>query len=87
MTKNRTHFSHRIDKLDQSGEVLEHLAGADDSELANAVYRAARKRWPEDGIMLRDEARIIRDSRRTKCSPESRGNAPSLSGATENRFG
>jgi hypothetical protein len=63
VTKTRSHFSHRVDKLDQAGEVLEHLAGADDFGLAEAVYRAARKRWPDDAIMLRQEARVIRDSR------------------------
>jgi HEPN domain-containing protein len=69
VTKTRTHFSHRIDKLDPAGAVLEHLAGAEDFELANAVYRAARKRWPEDGIMLRQEERVIRDSRQ-ETAPE-----------------
>jgi HEPN domain-containing protein len=63
MTTNRTHFAHRIDKVDEAGGALEHLAGAEDSGLADAVYRAARKRWPDDAIMLRHEARVIRDSR------------------------
>ena len=69
MTKTRTHFSHRIDKLDQAGEVLEHLAGAEDPTLAEAVYRAARKGWPDDAVTLRDEVRVIRDSRQ-ETSPE-----------------
>jgi hypothetical protein len=28
--KTRTHFSHRIDMLDDDGEILEHLAGVED---------------------------------------------------------
>jgi hypothetical protein len=42
--KTRTHFAHRIDKLDEAGEIHEHLAGIEDVQLADSVYRAARKR-------------------------------------------
>ena len=70
-----TDFSYRIEKLDEAGEVLEHLAGAEDSKLADAVYRAARKRWPDDPIMLRDEARVIRDSRQ-ETPPETAVRTP-----------
>jgi hypothetical protein len=45
--KTRTQFTHRIDKWDDAGEnVIEHLAGVEDLEVATATYRAARKRWP-----------------------------------------
>jgi hypothetical protein len=66
--KTRTHFAHRIDKLDEAGEILEHLVGVEDFQLAGSVYRAARKRWPEDDIMLRHEARVIHDSRQENLS-------------------
>jgi hypothetical protein len=66
--KTRTHFAHRIDKLDEAGEILEHLAGVEDFQLADSVYRAARKRWPEADLMLRQEARIIHNSRREDLS-------------------
>jgi hypothetical protein len=39
--KNRTHFAHRIDCLDDAGELVEHLAGVEDFELAVATYKAA----------------------------------------------
>jgi HEPN domain-containing protein len=63
VTKTRTNFAHQIDKLDEAGELIEHLAGVDDFQLAEAVYQAARKRWPDKVIVLRDETRVIRDSR------------------------
>jgi hypothetical protein len=66
--KTRTHFAHRIDKLDEAGEILEHLAGVEDLQLADSVYRAARKRWPGDDLILRHETRVIRDSRQENLS-------------------
>jgi hypothetical protein len=36
--KDRTYFKHRIDMLDDDGEILEHLAGVDDFMLADDVY-------------------------------------------------
>jgi hypothetical protein len=42
----RTHFTFRIDRLDANGEVLEHVAGIADFELAVTTYEAACKRWP-----------------------------------------
>jgi hypothetical protein len=35
--KTRTHFAHRIDEVDARGEVLEHLAGVEDYEVAEAT--------------------------------------------------
>jgi hypothetical protein len=61
--KDRTNFAHQSHKLDEAGELIEHLAGVDDFQLAEAVYQAARKRWPDQVIVLRDEARVILDSR------------------------
>ena len=41
-SKDRKRFSHRIDMWDDYGEnVLEHLAGVEDFDLAMAAYRAA----------------------------------------------
>ena len=46
-SKDRKRFSHRIDMWDDDGEnVLEHLAGVEDFDLAMATYRAACLRWP-----------------------------------------
>jgi hypothetical protein len=44
--------------------VVEHVAGVDDFEVAEATYRAAVARWPRARITLRQGARVIEDSRR-----------------------
>jgi hypothetical protein len=62
--KTRTHFAHRIDRLDDAGELVEHLAGVEDFELAQATYQAAVARWPDARIMLRQGARVVHDSGR-----------------------
>ena len=63
----RTHFAHRIDMWDDDGQnIIEHLAGVEDFEVATATYRAARQRWPNAVITLRQGARVIEDSRRTQ---------------------
>jgi hypothetical protein len=63
----RTHFAYRIDLWDADGEnVVEHLAGVEDSQVAMATYLAACERWPDDPITLRQGARVIQDSRRTR---------------------
>ena len=54
--KTRTHFAHRIDMLDPAGEIQEHLAGAEDCMLAEAVWREAIARWPDATIILRQGA-------------------------------
>ena len=64
----RTHFTFRIDKLDADGEVLDHVAGLEDFELAMATYEAACKRWPGDPIMLRQGARVVEDSRKSRLA-------------------
>jgi hypothetical protein len=66
--KSRTHFPHSIDLLDSEGEILEHLAGVQDFEFAQAAYEAALKRWPGMPIMLRQGARVVRDSRKTRLA-------------------
>jgi len=48
--------------------IVEHLAGAEDFQLALATYRAAVERWPGTPITLRQGARVIEDSRRTRTA-------------------
>jgi hypothetical protein len=62
--RNRSHFAHRIDMWIDDGEsIVEHLAGIEDVALALATYHAARERWPDAVITLRQGARMIVDSR------------------------
>jgi hypothetical protein len=45
--KAKTHFAFRIDVWDDAGDsIVEHVAGVDDFEVAEATYRAAVARWP-----------------------------------------
>jgi hypothetical protein len=46
------------------GEIVEHLAGVEDSLLADATYVAALRRWPKVAIILRQGARVIHYSRK-----------------------
>jgi hypothetical protein len=63
----RSHFTYRIDAWDADGEnVIEHLAGVEDLQVAKATYLAACQRWPGTPITLRQGARVIEDSRRTR---------------------
>jgi hypothetical protein len=65
--KNKTHFAFRVDIWDDAGDsIVEHVAGIDDFEVAEAAYRAAVARWPAARITLRQGARVIEDSRRTR---------------------
>jgi hypothetical protein len=57
----RTRFAYRIDAWDADGEnVIEHLAGVEDLQVAKATYLAACQRWPQTGT------RVIEESRRTR---------------------
>jgi hypothetical protein len=63
----RTRFAYRIDAWDANGEnVIEHLAGVEDLQVAKATYLAACQRWPGTPIALRQGTRVIEDSRRTR---------------------
>jgi hypothetical protein len=65
----RTHFAFRIDLWTTDGEnVIEHVAGVEDYQLALATYRAAVERWPGAARTLRQGARVIEDSRRTRVA-------------------
>ncbi len=48
--KTRTHFGHRIDMLDREGQIIEHLAGVEDSRLADATYEAALRHPTKESI-------------------------------------
>ena len=66
---NRTHFLYRIDMWTSDGEqVIEHLAGVEDSEFAIAAYRAACKRWPGAAITPRRGTEVIEDNRRVRTA-------------------
>src|SRR6266481_5887827 len=63
----RTHFAYRIDAWDADGEnVIEHLAGVEDLQVAKATYLAACQRWPGTPITLRQGTRVIEDSRQAR---------------------
>jgi hypothetical protein len=59
--KTRAHFKHRIDMLDDEGEVLEHLANVESFELARGL-----ELWPKSPNMLRRGARVVLDSRKLR---------------------
>jgi hypothetical protein len=65
--KTKTHFAFRVHIWDDTGDsIVEHVAGVDDFEVAEATYRAAVARWPRARITLRQGARVIEDSRRLR---------------------
>jgi len=65
--KTKTHFAFRVDIWDDTGDsIVEHVAGVDDFEVAEATYRAAILRWPRAWITLRQGARVIEDSQRLR---------------------
>ncbi|MGA8419406.1 MAG: hypothetical protein WB691_06540 [Pseudolabrys sp.] len=65
MTRND--FAFRIDRWTDDGErIVEHVAGAEDFQIAIATYHAARKRWPKAAMTLRQGTWVIEDSRRTR---------------------
>jgi len=60
--KTKTHFAFRVDIWDDTGDsIVEHVAGVDDFEVAEATYRAAVARWPAARITLRQGARIMHE--------------------------
>jgi hypothetical protein len=61
----RAHFAFRVDRWDQLGEnILDHVAGIEDFQIAQATFEAACTRWPSETITLRQGARVIEDSRK-----------------------
>jgi hypothetical protein len=62
--KTKTYFAFRIDIWDDTGDsIVEHVAGVDDFEVAEATYRAAVARWPAARITLRQGIRVVHVSR------------------------
>jgi hypothetical protein len=65
--KTKTHFAFRVDIWDDTGDsIVEHVAGIDYFEVAEATYRAVVARWPKAIIILRQGARVVHDSRRPR---------------------
>jgi hypothetical protein len=65
----RTHFSFRIDRWVSNGDnIADHVAGIEDYAVARAAYEAAVKRWPSEMVTLRQGARVVFDSRRTRLA-------------------
>jgi hypothetical protein len=61
--KTKTHFAFRVDIWDaDANSIVEHVAGVDDFEVAEATHRAAVVRWPAARITLRQGARIVHES-------------------------
>jgi hypothetical protein len=61
--KTKTHFAFRVDMWTPDGEsIVEHVAGVDDFEVAEATYSAAVARWPRARITPRQDARIVHES-------------------------
>jgi hypothetical protein len=53
----------RVDIWDDTGNgIVEHVAGVDDFEVAEATYRAAIARWPAARITLRQGIRVVHDT-------------------------
>jgi hypothetical protein len=62
--KTRNYFSFRVDIWTADGEsIVEHVAGAEDYQVALATYHATCERWPSVPVTLRQGARVIEDSR------------------------
>jgi hypothetical protein len=59
----KTYFAFRVDIWDDAGDsIIDHVAGVDDFEVAEATYRAAVTRWPLARITLRQGARVVHDT-------------------------
>jgi len=69
MTTLRTHFTFRVDTWTPDGEsIVEPVAGVEDCEVALATYNAARRRWRDTAITLRQGARVKLASKATGSS-------------------
>jgi hypothetical protein len=55
-------YAHTIDRLDKTREIVERFAAVEDLELAEATWRAAIMRWPNERIILQNRRRVIHDS-------------------------
>jgi hypothetical protein len=58
--KTKIYFTFRVDVWDSAANsIVEHIAGIDDFEVAQATCPAAVARWPAARIMLRQGARVV----------------------------
>jgi len=65
--KTKTYFAFRIDIWDYTGNsIVEHVAGVDDFEIAEATWLAAVKRWPKAPLFCVK----VRESCMTAADPE-----------------
>jgi hypothetical protein len=70
--KTKTHFAFRVDIWDDIGDsIVEHVAGVDDFEVAEATYRAAVARWAAARISLRQGALVVHENQ-SKTPPSLR---------------
>jgi len=59
----KRHFAFTIDIWDDVGDsIIKHLASIDNFEGACACYEEVVKQWPAARIMLRQGARVVRDT-------------------------
>ena len=58
----------RSDENTCGDAALPAVAGVEDFTVALATYRAACERWPKAAITLRQGAKVIEDSRRTRLA-------------------
>jgi len=68
MAVKRTQFSSASICGRQTASIVKHVAGVEDYQVPQATYRAAVERWPGGVITLRQGARVIDDSRRTRLA-------------------
>jgi hypothetical protein len=70
VVKTKTHFAFRIDIWDDvGGEIVEHVTGVDDFEVATATYEAAVRRWPAARINVRSTTSAWRSNRPPQSWP------------------
>ena len=75
MTRND--FAFRIDRWTDDGErIVEHVAGAEDFQIAMATYHAARKRWPKAAMTLRQDTSVIEAAGVRELAPFFRSRGP-----------
>ena len=72
--KTKTHFAFRLDIWiwdDIGDSIVEHVAGVDDFEVAEATYRAAVARWPAARTPKRRmcQSRLGHRSRKKRAVP------------------
>ena len=61
--KPKRHFAFTIDIWDDVGDsIIKHLASVDNFEAACAAYVKVVKQWPAARIILRQGARVVKDT-------------------------